>query len=55
MRVAIKDIPGVVDLEDDYDQGRPEIRVRVDKERAELLGLWPPWKSRWRSAPRSTA
>ena len=36
---AIKDIPGVVDLEDDYDQGRPEIRVRVDKERAELLGL----------------
>ena len=39
MRVAIKDIPGVVDLEDDYDQGRPEIRVRVDKERAELLGL----------------
>jgi multidrug efflux pump len=39
VRAAIKDVPGVVDLEDDYDQGRPEIRVRVDKERAELLGL----------------
>lgn len=39
VRAAIKDVPGVVDLEDDYDQGRPEIRVLVDKERAELLGL----------------
>lgn len=39
VRVAIKDIPGVVDLKDDYDQGRPEIRIVVDKERAELLGL----------------
>jgi len=39
VRAAIKDVPGVVDLKDDYDQGRPEIRVHVDKERAELLGL----------------
>ncbi|MBN1516947.1 efflux RND transporter permease subunit [Candidatus Sumerlaeota bacterium] len=36
---AIKDVPGLVDLEDDYERGLPEFRVEVDKERAALLGL----------------
>jgi multidrug efflux pump subunit AcrB len=39
VREAVATVPGVVDLKDDYDAGRPEIRVEVDKERAELLGL----------------
>ena len=36
---AIKDVPGLVDLKDDYVAGKPEIRVDVDKEKAALLGL----------------
>lgn len=39
VRKTIKDIPGLVDLKDDYDRGRPEIRFRVDKEQASLLGF----------------
>ncbi len=39
VRKAIEDIPGIVDLKDDYDAGQPEIRVLVDKERASLLGI----------------
>jgi multidrug efflux pump len=39
IRDAVKDIPGVVDLKDDYDAGQPEIRIDVDKERASLLGV----------------
>jgi multidrug efflux pump len=35
----IKDIPGLVDLKDNFVGGKPEIRVRVDKEKAALLGL----------------
>jgi len=35
----IKDIPGIVDLKDDYVLGKPEIRVEIDKEKASLLGL----------------
>ncbi|MBD3237956.1 MAG: MMPL family transporter [Candidatus Eisenbacteria bacterium] len=35
----VRDIPGLVDLQDDYDRGRPEIRVRPDLERAARLGL----------------
>ncbi len=35
----IRDIPGIVDLTDDYDPGLPEITVDVDKERAALLSL----------------
>jgi CzcA family heavy metal efflux pump len=35
----IKDTPGIVDLMDDYEKGRPEFRVDVDRERAALLGL----------------
>jgi CzcA family heavy metal efflux pump len=36
---AIKDIPGLVDLKDNYVSAKPEIRVDVDKEKAALLGL----------------
>jgi CzcA family heavy metal efflux pump len=39
VREEIKDVPGIVDLKDDYDRGRPEIRVLVDKRRASLLGF----------------
>ncbi|MGW8302135.1 MAG: efflux RND transporter permease subunit, partial [Desulfobacterales bacterium] len=38
-RNVIKDIPGLVDLKDNFIRGKPEIRVRVDKEKAALMGL----------------
>jgi multidrug efflux pump len=38
-RKVIKDIPGLVDLKDNFIRGKPEIRVRVDKEKAALMGL----------------
>ena len=36
---VIRDIPGLVNLESDYDRGRPEIQVIPDLERAARLGL----------------
>ncbi len=39
IKERIKNIPGLVNLEDDYVIARPEIVVEVDKERAALLGL----------------
>lgn len=39
IRRAIKDIPGLVDLRDDYDKGKPEVRVAVDRAKAWLMGL----------------
>ena len=36
---VVADVPGVVDLKDDYDRGRPEIRIVVDREAAALAGL----------------
>ncbi|MFH1123456.1 MAG: efflux RND transporter permease subunit, partial [Pseudomonadota bacterium] len=39
IRGRIKDIPGLVDLKDNFVKGKPEIRVRVDKEKAALMGL----------------
>ncbi len=39
VRKLIKDIPGMVDLKDDFVKGKPEIKVDVDKEKAALLGL----------------
>ncbi len=39
VREKIEDIPGLVDLKDNFVKGKPEIRVRVDKEKAALLGL----------------
>jgi multidrug efflux pump len=35
----IKEVPGLVDLRDDFDDGRPEIRVDIDREKAALFGL----------------
>ncbi|MBI4811688.1 MAG: efflux RND transporter permease subunit, partial [Ignavibacteriales bacterium] len=34
VREKIKDIPGLVDLKDDYNTGRPEVEVRIDREKA---------------------
>ncbi len=39
VRKEIRTIPGLVDLKDNFVKGKPEIRVRVDKEKAALLGL----------------
>ncbi len=39
VKERIRDIPGLVDLDDDYDRGRPEIRVRPNLEKAARLGL----------------
>lgn len=39
VRRTIKDIPGLVDLKDNFVHGKPEIRINVDKEKAALLGL----------------
>jgi CzcA family heavy metal efflux pump len=35
----LEDIPGISDLRDNYDQGRPEMRIRIDREKAALFGL----------------
>jgi len=39
IRKKIQDIPGLVDLKDNFVKGKPEIRVGVDKEKAALLNL----------------
>jgi CzcA family heavy metal efflux pump len=39
VRREIEGIPGLVDLKDNFVKGKPELRVRVDKEKAALLGL----------------
>lgn len=39
VKEGIRGIPGLVNLRDNYEVGRPEIRVVVDKERAALFGL----------------
>ncbi len=39
VRKQIRDIPGLVDLKDNFVKGKPEITIRVDKEKAALLGL----------------
>ncbi|NDV25212.1 efflux RND transporter permease subunit [Desulfovibrio sp. JC010] len=36
---AIKNVPGLVDLKDNYISAKPEIRVDVDKEKAAIMGL----------------
>ncbi|MCC6543468.1 MAG: efflux RND transporter permease subunit [Nitrospirae bacterium] len=38
-KILIKDIPGLVDLKDDYSRAKPEIRVLIDRRKATLLGL----------------
>jgi CzcA family heavy metal efflux pump len=39
IREEIRSIEGLVDLKDDYDEGRPEIEVIVDREKAALLEM----------------
>lgn len=35
---AIRGVPGLVDLKDDFNLGRPEVQIRVDREKARLAG-----------------
>lgn len=35
----IEDVPGISRLDDNYEKGRPELRIRIDREKAALLGL----------------
>jgi len=39
VKETIKTVPGLVDLKDDFDDGRPELRVEIDREKAALYGL----------------
>lgn len=39
VRRKIESIPGLVDLKDDFDQGRPELKVRIDRKKAAIYGL----------------
>jgi CzcA family heavy metal efflux pump len=39
VRSVMRDIPGIVDMKDNLVTGKPEIQVRVDKEKAALMGL----------------
>jgi len=39
VKQEIKNVPGVVDLNDDFDAGRPELRVEINREKAALYGL----------------
>ncbi|MCE5252296.1 efflux RND transporter permease subunit [bacterium] len=39
IRNTIKDIPGLVDLKDDFESSKPEIRLVVDREKAAMLGI----------------
>ena len=38
-REKIKNVPGLVDLKDDFAKAKPEIRIDVDREKASLLNL----------------
>ncbi|NIT55507.1 MAG: hypothetical protein GWN00_04505, partial [Aliifodinibius sp.] len=35
----IEAVPGLTNLEDNYEKGRPELRIRIDREKAALFGL----------------
>jgi len=39
VRDKIKDINGLVGLKDNFVKGKPEIRIKIDKEKAALLDL----------------
>ena len=39
IRDEIRDIPGLVDLDDDFESSKPEIRLQVDREKAAILGV----------------
>ena len=39
IKKKIKNIPGLVDLSDDFDRSRPELKVIIDRDKASRLGL----------------
>ena len=39
VKARIKDVPGLVDLRDDFDRSRPEVRVYIDREKTARAGL----------------
>ena len=39
IKKRIKDIPGLVDLTDDFDRSRPELKVLIDRDKASRLGF----------------
>jgi multidrug efflux pump len=39
MQDVIRSVPGLVNLTDDFDQGKPEIRIRVDRVQASVAGV----------------
>ncbi len=39
VKTVLRQVPGVVDLKDDFDGAKPEVRVRVDRDRAMLRKL----------------
>lgn len=39
IRYEIRDVPGIVDLKDDFISGKPEIKIQIDREKATLYGL----------------
>ncbi len=39
IKQIIKDVPGLVDLQDDFESAKPELQFRVDRDKASLLGL----------------
>ncbi|MBU1487091.1 efflux RND transporter permease subunit, partial [bacterium] len=38
VREKIKNVWGLVNLEDDYEEGKPELRLEIDKQKTSLLG-----------------
>lgn len=43
VKTEIRPIPGLVDLQDDYESAKPEIQFPVDRSRAKLLGVSTAW------------
>lgn len=39
IKAKIEDVPGLTRLKDDYDKGKPELRIHIDREKAALFGL----------------
>ncbi len=39
MEAAVRDIPGIVDVNSTYDSGKPEVNVLIDRDRAADLGV----------------
>ena len=39
IKQKIKNVPGLVDLTDDFDRNRPELKVIIDRDKASRLGL----------------